>query len=231
MKKILLFATSLISYSFTFSQVIEKNQKILGGTLSAGFNHSQADTTISSEPSIKGNNLYFNLSPSFGKAIKKNLVFGYNISISYSYSKSEDLHLKQTGKSNAYGVGAGMFIEKFFPITKSLSFSGTMPLQLNYGTSKNKSFENSILITTQTSKYYGAGLGVYPSLSYLLNKKIILQLSLNNFIWIGYTYRTSEIDGSNVIANKQSSSNFGFSTRVNQQTPLSDLGFAFRYIL
>jgi len=230
MKKVLLFAAAFLSFLFSYAQIIEKNKKILGGTFSAGFNRFQADTTVSSGPSIKGNNLNFNLSPSFGKAIKNNLVFGYIISLSYSHSKSEDLRLKATGKSNGYGLGAGVFIERFLPLTKSLSFSGTMPLQLNYSSSKNKSFDNSTLITMGTNKYYGASLGIYPSLNYQLNKKIVLQLSLNNFIWIGYSYGTSEFKGPNGIANKQSNSNFGFNTRVNQQTQLSDLGFAFRYI-
>jgi len=50
MKKILLVATLLLNCSLMFGQVIEKDQRILGGTINLGYNHSQADTLISSKP-------------------------------------------------------------------------------------------------------------------------------------------------------------------------------------
>jgi len=230
MKKILLVATLLLNCSLMFGQVIEKDQRILGGTINLGYNHSQADTLISSKPSLKGSNLYLNLSPSFGRATRKNLVFGYLTSLNYSHSNSEDLRSKETGKSNGYGVGTGLFYEKYFPLGKSFSFSGMLPLQVSYNSSQNKIYDNGTLTTTSTNKHYGASISLYPSLNYSLNNKFMLQLTLNNFASFGYGRSTSQVEGPNIIANKQGYSNIGFNTRVNEQTRLSDMGFAFRYI-
>ena len=230
MKKILLLGALFLNCSLLFGQVIEKGKRILGGTVNLGLNHNQADTLASSEPSIKGGNVYVNLSPSFGKTIKNNLVFGYLTSLYYSHSKSEDLRLKETGKSDGYGVGGGIFLERYFPLTKSLSFSASMPLLLNYSSSQHQLFQNGTLSSTNKDKYYGASLSLYPSLNYLLNKRFVLQLTLNNFGSFGYGHYTNEVEGPNIAANKRESSNFGFNTRVNEQTRLSDLGFAFRYI-
>jgi hypothetical protein len=83
---------------------------------------------------------------------------------------------------------------------------------------------------TDNNKYYGAGIALYPSLNYLLNKKFILQLTLNNFVSLGYRHSTNQLEQPNVPSKKQESSNFGFNTRVNESTRLSDLSFAFRYI-
>lgn len=230
MKKIILVATLFLNCSLMFGQVIEKDQRILGGSINLGFNHSQSDTVTSSKPSIKGNNLYVNLSPSFGKAIRKNLVFGYLASLYYSHSNSEDLRSKETGKGNGCGVGAGVFYEKYFPLGKSFSFSGMLPLQVSYNSSKNKIYDNGTLTSTSTNEHYGASISLYPSLNYSLNNKFMLQLTLNNFASFGYGRSTSQVEGPNIIANKQGYSNIGFNTRVNEQTRLSDIGFAFRYI-
>jgi hypothetical protein len=230
MKKILLLAALFLNSSLLFAQVIQKNKRILGGTVNGGYNQSQADTLASSKPSIKGSNGYINLSPSFGKAVKQNVVFGYLVSLGYSYSKSEDLRLNDTGKTNGYTVGGGVFLERYFPLSKSLSFSGSLPLQLYYSWSENKLYQNGTLSGTSKDKYYGVSIGLYPSLNYLLSKKFILQLTLNNFVSLGYRHSTNESEQPNTSSRSQESSSFGFNTRVNESTRLSDLSFAFRYI-
>ena len=230
MKKILLFAALSFNCSLLFAQVIEKDKRILGGTVNLGYNQSQADTLASSKPSIKGSNGYINLSPSFGKAVKENVVFGYLVSLGYSHGKGEDLRLNETGKSNGYNVGGGVFLERYFPLSKSLSFSGLMPFQLNYSWYDNESFQNGTSIESRKNKSYGANISLYPSLNYLLNKKFILHLTLNNFVSLGYRHAIDETEQPNVSSRKQESSNFGFNTRVNDSTRLSDLSFAFRYV-
>ena len=230
MKKILLLAALSISCSLLFAQVIEKDKRIFGGTVNFGYNQSQADTLASSTPSIKSSNGYINISPSFGTAIKENVVFGYLLSLGYSHGKGEDLRLNETGKSNGYNVGGGVFLEKYFPLSKSLSFSGLMPFQLNYSWYENESFQNGTSTGSRKNRSYGASISLYPSLNYLINKKFILQLTLNNFVSIGYRHSTDETEQPNVSPKDQESSNFGFNTRVNESTRLSDMSFAFRYI-
>ena len=230
MKQILLVVALVLNSSLLFAQVIEKNKRILGGTVNGGYNQSQADTLASSKPSTRGSSGYINLSPSLGKAVKDNVVFGYLVSMGYSHSKSEDLRVNETGKSNGYTFGGGVFVERYFPLSKSLSFSASMPLQLYYSWYDNKLFQNGTSSGTDNNKYYGAGIALYPSLNYLLNKKFILQLTLNNFVSLGYRHSTNQVEQPNVPSRKQESSNFGFNTRVNESTRLSDLSFAFRYI-
>ncbi len=231
MKKTILLTILSLSYFINHAQVIEKGKRILGGSLDFGFLHNQADTFATSGPSIKGNSSYFTLSPSFGKAIKNNLVFGYHTALGFSHSKSEDLRLKSTGKSNGYSASGGIFLEKFLPLNKSFSFSGHVPLTINYSSSKNKTFDNSVLLSTSTNKFYGLGIYVSPSLNYSLNKKFLMQIFLNDFISIGYGYNTSEMEGINLLKRKQSNSNLGVNTRINHFNTLSNLSFGFRYLL
>jgi hypothetical protein len=68
---------------------LKKGKRILGGSLDFGFLHNQADTLASSEPSIKGGNSYLTLSPSFGKAIKNNMVFGYMLQQAFLIAKEK----------------------------------------------------------------------------------------------------------------------------------------------
>jgi hypothetical protein len=231
MKKTYLLTVFSLYYFFNHAQVIEKGKKILGGSLDFGFSHNQADTLASSGPSIKGGNSYLTLSPSFGKAIKNNMIFGYHASAGFSHSKRKDLRLKTMGKTNGYSITAGIFWEKFFPLNKSFSFSGHVPLRINCSSSKNKTFDNSVLLSTSTNKFYGLGIYVSPSLNYSLNKKFLMQIFLNDFISIGYGYNTSEMEGINLLKRKQSNSNLGVNTRINHFNTLSNLSFGFRYLL
>ena len=230
MKKILLLATLFLNCSLLFGQVIEKGKHILGGTLNAGFSHNQYDTLISSEPSNKSNNLSVGLAPSFGKATSNNTVFGYTLLLNYSHAKAEDLRAQQSGTNNGYGVGGGVFLEKFFPLGKSFSFSAVVPLQLFYSAYKSESFQNGTLTSTGKDKNYGAWLSLYPSLNYSLSKRFLLQLTLNNFVSLNYVHSTNKVEGPNTTPREQERSNFGFGTRVNEQNRLGDVGFAFRYI-
>lgn len=230
MKKILLLTVVILNCSLLFAQVIEKDKRIFGGTVNLGFNHNQSDTVGSSEPSTKNSGEYINLSPSFGKAIKNNMVFGYMISLNYSHNKAEDFSSNQRQDANSYGAGAGLFFERYFPLTKSISFSAVLPLQVYYNSAESKYFQNGTLSNTRKDKSYGAVVSLYPALNYSLNKRFLLQLTLNNFVSLGYMHSRNETEAPNTPAVKQEGASFGFNTRVNEQTRISDLGFAFRYI-
>jgi hypothetical protein len=60
--------------------------------------------------------------------------------------------LSDSSKGNGYAIGAGVFLEKFYPITKSLSFSAYMPLSASYGAGEGKEWTNSSLIKTTLTK-------------------------------------------------------------------------------
>jgi hypothetical protein len=223
---IILFSATFISYG----QVIEKQQRILGGSAGFDFLQNQADNSASSDPLAKANTVNINLSPAFGKATKNNLVFGYQLYLNYAHSKSENHTTQDIFRSNGYGVGGGVFLEKFYPLSKSLSFSGYMPLSVTYGTNENTQWTNSNLVRTNKTKSLGAAISLSPSLNYSLNKKFLLQLSLNDFVSLGYTQVNTEVNIPNQTTEEQTSSNFGFSSRINYAKQLSNLSFGFSYI-
>jgi hypothetical protein len=71
---IVLFSASLIS----FSQVIEKGKRILGGSIGFNLSENTYNNDTSNNPESISNDFSINLSPSFGKAVKNNLIFGMN---------------------------------------------------------------------------------------------------------------------------------------------------------
>lgn len=222
---IILFSVSVISYS----QVIEKGKSILGGSLGFGFSHHKNESTTVSDPQ-KASGFSINLNPSLGKAVKNNSVFGYYLSLGYSHGKNEDPNQNDVAKSNGYTSGGGIFLEKFFPLNKSISFSAYMPLGFNYNWNKSKEWTNSSLDRTSTTRNFFTGISLSPSLNYSLNKNFLLQLSLNDFVSIGYTHGTTETKLPGTTTQKQSSSNFNVGGQINYGKQLSSLSFGFRYI-
>lgn len=230
MKKTILLTILSLSYFINLAQVIEKGKRILGGSI--GFNLSQNtyNDDAANDPESISNDFSINLSPSLGKAVKNNLIFGHELHLGYSHSKNEHIGVSDGSKGNGYVIGAGVFLEKFYPITKSLSFSGYMPLTASYGTGEGKEWTNSSLFKTTSAKNFNVGISLSPSLNYSANKNFLIRLYLNDFIGLGYTHGTVEIKESNQTNQKLGNSIFRLSSSINNAKQLSSLNFGFSYI-
>lgn len=229
MKKILLPIFIFLSFSAT-SQVIEKGKKILGGSVSLGFNFRLVDTASGITNASDGKNFGISLSPSIGKAIKNDLVLGYSITAGYGYAMSNSRAFKSMDKAKHIQGGVGIFLEKFIPLGKSFSLSAKTGANVNYYNSRLRSFRNDLLVSNQKSNRYGINLYLMPSLTYALNKRMLVQIFMDDFISVFYNYTSykTETNG-NTYTDKYD--DFGLSSSLNGNKQINNLSFAFRYIL
>jgi hypothetical protein len=229
MRKFLLFIL-LNSYLKSEAQVIETGKRIIGGSIGFGYNSNKFDSILGNLPNYASKSGYINLSPSFGKALKNNLVLGGLISAGYNALESKSNNSDIIGKANGYNLGAGFFIERYFPISTKFSFSGSVPILYNHSRHINKTYSANNLFSTSTLKYNSIGLGVSPSFNYGINSKWLVQVSTGDFISIGYTKYKSTTEGSTITKHTQTGSNFGVHSSINNSRLLDNLSFSFRYI-
>lgn len=106
MKKNLL-STALISFSFFASaQVIQKGDKLFGGSFSF--------SAFNTNPTGPQSAVYSNagILPSFAIAVKNNLTFGVRGNINYSRNRMENNSSDKTVQTNL-SLGLGLFLKKY----------------------------------------------------------------------------------------------------------------------
>lgn len=228
MKKIILLSFILFFVTlFSNAQLIEKNQKIVGGSLS--FQTGTAEDTSTNSLKKQTNNFSILLSPSYGKAIKTNLVFGYSIAVGFNSSRSKDQ--LQLEKNKGYQTGASVFIEKFHALGKNFFISSKLSLGANYSSSDYKRFYQGTYQYKIKTTGYGAALNFSPGLEYLFNKKLLVEFGLNNFISLGYHQDKTENKGPFIQTTNSKHEQFSLSSQINYSQMLSNFMFGFRYIL
>ena len=100
--KILLAIAVVIIISTNADAQIKKGAVLLGGSLGFSTRNNKVSTTQDYRSTS------FNVSPALGKAIKENLLLGFDLS--YGYAKNE-FFSPPVQKTNSYG--AGIFIRKY----------------------------------------------------------------------------------------------------------------------
>jgi len=224
----LLLAVIFISFSAQ-AQFIEKGRHLLGGSLGINFS-TVDDSTDNGGNRLKTRNFSFSLSPSYGKAIKPNLVFGYYLSLGVSSARNEDERTANVGKSTGYQAGGGVFVEKFFPLSSKLAFSGRLSGGLGYSSFTGKNYFNAVLAQTNKSNNFTAGVSVAPALSYKVSQKFLIDVYANDFIGLSFIRGTTETSVPNANTVKTYHTNFNASTMLNYGKALSNISFSFRYI-
>lgn len=231
MKKQSLLAIAFIFFSLlSQAQFIEKGKRILGGSVSLGFSAIN-DSTQAGGNEVTIRNFSVNLSPSFGKAIKPDLVFGYFGSVGFTSSQLEQSQYFSKNKSNGYQFGGGLFLEKFFPISNRIAISGHLSGGANYSKSTSKFFAQNVETQTSTTKNLNIGISLAPSLNFKLSQKILVGLYANDFASIDFVKGTVERSGPNTTPSKSEHSNFSASTVFNYGKLLQDVSFSFRFLL
>lgn len=226
MKKItFLTLTSLFVTLISTAQLLKKNQKILGGSLS--FDLGSVHDTSSLNGKSNGSNFNIFIAPSYGKAIKDNVVLGYSVVLGFNTARSVDS--SQENKSKGYQTGARVFVEKFYHLGNDFYLSARSDLGIIYSQSHYRQFFHGNLDTENKIKSYGAGISVTPAIVYAFNKKLLAEFGLNNFISMGYRQdRTESGNSASKINTKRSQ--FGFSSALNFSQTLSNISLGFRYI-
>jgi hypothetical protein len=231
MKKRSLLAVALVFFSLlSQAQFIEKGKRILGGSLSLGFNAIN-DSTQAGGNEVTIRNFSVSLSPSFGKAIKPDLVFGYFGSVGFNSYRLEQSQYFSENKSNGYHFGGGLFLEKFFSIGNRLAISGRLSGGADYSAFTNKFFVQNAETQTNTSKNLSIGISLAPSLNFKLSRKLLVGLYANDFASIGFVKSSLESSGPNTNPSKSEHSSFSASTMFNYGKLLKDVSFSFRFLL
>ena len=215
MKANFLLSLILVSCSFTICNAqIKKGTISLGGDLSF---YTNSSSTQGSSDNSKQNNL--NLSPSIGKAVKDNLVFGIDLSYVHSFSKSENNIVKNSGNS----FNAGVFLRKYLTLGKGFYLFGQGTAEVGYGTAKT-SYQNSSMYKSET-KSFGTALAFYPGASYAISKKFQVEAGFRNLVYAGYSHSEQETtQAPNSTTTKSKGNSFQIGTTANSITSFT-MGF------
>src|SRR5450432_3887500 len=116
MQKIFYLFIFFISFSLVSNAQISQGSVLLGGDID--FNSQKTHSTDAINTS---NNSNFSFNPSIGKAIKDNLVLGFDASYGHVQNSSDaGGGNTSTAKTDTYGLG--VFLQKYFPLGKGFSF-------------------------------------------------------------------------------------------------------------
>jgi hypothetical protein len=182
-KGLLLFLLFIGAARISHAQ-INKGAYLLGGDFS--YNALSSSTPSANDAHNDTKNL--SLSPSFGKAIAANLVFG--IELNYFTAQSKDV---ATGSpvtsaiSSSYG--GGFFLREYKALGKGFSIFTQESLMAAYATATN----NDI----QSGRGYSVSFVFTPGLSYSITHRILLETSLQNLFFVTYAHQKLGTDATN----------------------------------
>jgi hypothetical protein len=225
-KHFYLFPAFLLFAIFSQAQ-IKQGQVLLGGNI--GF-LKQTSSPISSANDGQTNQTNILLNPSFGKAIKENLVLGFDLD--YSHAKMESEYAPGPPpqnfimKSDTYG--AGIFLRRY----KSLGNGFYLFMQGRLGgdyTTQNNDYI-SVNSTIIELKRYNFSLGFFPGISYAISKKVQLETGFQNLVYAQYDNERQTIQqalGGSVSSYRSNS----FSLSTSLSNSLSGFVVGFRVLM
>jgi len=178
MKKV--YALFIIALSCTTANAqIKKGEIVLGGNL--GYSDQYQGTTISGTTS-SNQSKNFSIAPSFGRAIKDNLVLGFDVG--YNHSRAS---YSPTPDNTGNGGAADIFLRKYKPLGNGFYLFGQSSLGGFYNHSKQND-ETGASFESNSMNAYGFTLQFFPGIAYALNQKWQLEAGLPNFFVIGWSH-------------------------------------------
>jgi hypothetical protein len=212
-RKYLLFLLLATIGSNLLQAQIKKGTVLLGGGISFGNGLDQFDNNTY-ELKTTGISIW----PSVGKAIKDNLVFGFFGQ--YGHNRQE--YEKQPFSDELNNFSTGVFLRRYLPVFKQLYLFGQCHLQGGYTISRN--YWNTGFRKTQS---YGIHVGVYPGLSFALNRKIHFESGFNGLFSTGFGHQREEnIESSVKLITR--SNGFNMSANLNS---ISAFTLGMRFLL
>jgi opacity protein-like surface antigen len=217
MKKTLPFLLLFImAATLTAQAQITKRSKLIGGSLVVGTTKQENNMNISVSKSTTVRVL-----PSFGLAIKENLVVG--VSLLYSRLNQKYGPPQYTTKLGYDMYGGGVFVRKYKQLAKS-DFYLFGDAGLNYVATKEYREEEAV--RTFNTKGNNIGLAVSPGLSYAVNNRLHLELGLSNLLQANVSF-SKQTNGQNDDVIKQNG--FNLSSSVSEIT--NNISFGVRFLL
>ena len=208
MKKSTLLLFGILFLASYAEAQIKKGTLFLGGGISAGIGKQETSTDQNKSDGIS-------IYPAIGRAIKDNTVIG----IKAGYT-SNNQHVNQSSQFfDAYS--AGLFLRRYLGLGKSFYLFGEA--SVNYFHEKYKSAPVPDYGNKSTSN--GVSLDFLPGIAYAVNKRIHLELALNNLV--NFSMGKTRLEYySNGVSSYSKSWNAQFSTNLSTSAPLS-VGFRF----
>ena len=153
----------------------------------------------------------FGISPSIGKAIRQNMVAGFDFTYYNSLTKANPV-----GKTTQQLIGGGVFIRKYAPLGKGFYLFGHARAGGSYNDIKHESGNGN------DGKGYSITINAYPGISYEVTKKLHLEASLPGLFYLNYgSSKFTRPNGS-----QYSESGFSIGTSISNAAAIS-LGLRF----
>lgn len=191
----------LLAFSFAAAQepsevlVIEKGTWNLTGSVALSFQNNENGFN-QQENSSEGSTNFFLLAPSFGYAIKNNIVIGAGLN--YSHQKFENSVIGLDSNNNSIFssstltrqfVGITPYISGYKGIGKQLSLY--LQGEASYGRSWSTSQQNGES-TNDNRNGNNLFIGIRPGITYFLHKKLAIESTFGS---LGYSFTESKSDG------------------------------------
>lgn len=201
MQKRMLLTIFVFAVAATVNAQIKKGALLLGGQLSFS---SQKNESTAPNAYTTSNNSFF-VSPAFGRAIRENLIIGFDLL--YSHGKYQT---SPNAKQLSDSYGAGFFVRKYKELGKGFYLFG----QARAGGSYNSQRYNDFIqgANNASAKGFTAQLGIYPGVAYAVSKKMQLEAGFSNLAAIRYEYLKQTPSGSTTT---YTSNNFSFSSSLS----------------
>ncbi len=186
MKKFYL-SLSLLFIFFLSQAQINKGAILLGGNLA--YSESSGSTNAANSSALKSTNLTLN--PTFGKAIKDNLVLGFDVTYAHS-TTSQSQQYTQTYND----AGAGFFIRKYKSLGNGFYLFGQSRIGFDYSHARATD-PYTPNPSANINNTYNISLQFYPGIAYAINRKWQLEIGLPDFFAVGYSHtkQTSTLPG------------------------------------
>jgi hypothetical protein len=199
MKKLYFFVFGILLCTIVQAQ-INKGAIMIGGNV--GYSEQSGK---SSGALVTTKMESWNVNPSFGKAIKDNLVLGLDINYGHSHYDNGDPSY-DNGTNN---YKAGVFLRRYKPIGNNfyLFIQSMFSVSYTHGTASYQN-GNNIPYTHDDNKEFGLAFQIYPGISYAINRKWQLETGLPNFLSAAYNHSKDVV--SNTGQPDQSSSGHSF---------------------
>lgn len=152
--------TFITFFSILFSsqaQVVNKGDKLFGGTFSIYFTNGNGNQ-------YESNSSNAGVYPSFGWAIKENLVMGVRGSLAFNHQEYKDINLEKN-LSNSFSFGPGIFFKKYKTLKNKFGAYFDHSLSVNYNSNKNKNGTGDVVKSHSWGGYYNFNPGVFYKFS------------------------------------------------------------------
>lgn len=194
-------------------------QKLLGGNLSFG-------TSSASGESNPPKNWGITVSPKVGFVKDKNTVYGFSVSYNFTGYKSSGAPAQEY-KTRSTFANAGFYVQKIKWLGEKWFIYGEGGV--TGGFNNQKAFYTEDKNRKNKADGWNAGIYITPGVSYMVTKKLLLDVRLQQLLYAGFSKQTVKNTESD-ITYYSSGEHFTVSSDLNNTT-LGNIGIGFRLIL